>query len=152
MNTGISEVRGIIKLAKDNGNSVEVSKLARETKRGIDILLPAIDACKLLGICAVSGGVVKLTNMGKSLTMLELQAEMKRRLARMEPFKSAIEAVKSEKNVTTKRLSEALKRKGITLYAERSMNDEMLKALMLKWAVRLGLFSYDPKSDSWHVA
>lgn len=152
-NTGISEVRGIVKLAKDNGNSIDISKLAKETKRGIDVLLPAIDACRLFGICAVSGGVVTLTAMGKSLTTAtKLQSEMKRRLAMMEPFRSAIEIISSKKNISTEGLSEALKGRGITLYAEKSMNADMVRALMLKWAVRLKLLSYDLKSDSWSLA
>ena len=152
LDAGISEMRGIIKLTADNGNTVGISKLAKETKRGIDLLLPIIDACRLLGICTVKGGVVTLTNFGKSLTTPDIQKELAKKLARIEPFKSSLCIIRSQGGISTKRLSEVLKRKGITLYTERSMNEEMLKNLLLKWAVRSKLLSYDQKSESWHAA
>ena len=152
LNAGISELRCIIKLAKDNGNAIVISKLAKETKRGIDVLLPHIDAGRLLGICTVEKGVITLTSFGTSLTTSNIHKALKTRLARIEPFKSSLGIIKSQKSITTKKLSAELEKEGIMLYSEKSMNEEVLKALFLKWAVRLKLFSYDPKSDAWQIA
>lgn len=152
LNAGISELRGLIKLIKDNGSAIEISELAKEAETEIDALLPLIDACRLLGLCRVSDGSIKLTDPGVNLTMRNVHDVLKKSLVQIEPFKSSFAILNAEKSVTTERLSELLGNAGITLYTEKVMNAELLKKLLLKWCVRLKLFAYDPKADEWSIA
>lgn len=152
LNTGVSELRGLVKLIKDNGNAIEISQLARETKRQIDALLPIIDACRLLGLCTIKGGAVELTDSGINLTGRNMRDTLSKSLVRIEPFKSSFSILKSQRNATTGRLSERLRGGGIMLYSERVVNAELLKRLLLEWAVRLGVLSYNPKNDAWYIA
>jgi hypothetical protein len=151
LGAGISELRGIIKLTKDNGNAIEISRLATETRKGIDVLLPLIDACRILGLCTVKGGSMKLTASGLRLTAGNMRAILSKRLADIEPFKRSFAVIGSHKRLTTVRLSELLGRDGIILYSEKATNVELLKGLLLKWAVRLNLSSYNPKTDEWSL-
>ena len=152
LDAGISELRGIVKLVKENGNAIGVSKLAKETRKEIDALLPLIDACRMLGICTVRDGSIKLTNSGLSLTARNMREKLSKELVRIEPFKSSLTIVKFKKKITTTRLSEILGRNGIMLYSEKATNSELLKGLLLKWAVRLRLLSYNQETDEWYMA
>lgn len=151
LNTGITELRSLIKLAKDNGNSIELSKVAEETKKGIDILLPLVDACRMLGLCTVSEGSIQLTEYGINLTTGNMRNELSRQLAKIEPFKHVLEIVGLQRHVGTGRLTELLSGAGITLYAEKSVDAELLKALLLKWAIRLRMLSYNIRTDTWSI-
>ncbi len=151
LNTGITELRSLIKLAKDNGNSIVLSKVAEETKKGIDVLLPLVDACRMLGLCSVSEGSIHLTEYGVNLTAGNMRNELSRQLAKTEPFKHVLEIVGLQKRITTGKLADLLSGAGITLYTEKSVDAELLKTLLLKWAVRLRMLSYDTNTDTWSI-
>ncbi len=151
LNTGITELRSLIKLAKDNGNSIELSKVAEETKKGIDVLLPLVDACRMLGLCTVNEGSIQLTEYGINLTAGNMRNELSRQLSKIEPFKHVLEIVGLQKRVSTSKLADLLSGAGITLYTEKSVDAELLKMLLLKWAVRLRMLSYDVSNDTWSI-
>jgi hypothetical protein len=151
LNTGITELRSLIKLAKENGNSIELSKVAEETKKGIDVLLPLVDACRMLGLCTVNEGAIQLTEYGINLTTGNMRNELSRQLGKIEPFKHVLEIVGLQRRISTGRLAELLSGAGITLYTEKAVDAELLKTLLLKWAVRLRMLSYDVRNDAWTI-
>ena len=96
LDTGVSQIRGIVEIIKDYKGSIEMSKLAEETNDEIDDLFPLIDTCVLLKICKVKEGAVKLTDSGKSLATHNTRRMFAKALDKVEPFKSALLYCKEE--------------------------------------------------------
>ena len=149
LNTGVSQIRGIIEIIKDNKASLEVSKLAEETNDEIDALFPLIDTCVLLKLCTVKDGIVTLTKAGTNLATHNTREVFSRALTRVEPFKSAISVLKRKKQLSTQELSKALYKKGIFFNSDEITNIELLKNLLLKCGVENKLLAYNNKSDMW---
>ncbi|MGC8647559.1 MAG: AAA-associated domain-containing protein, partial [Candidatus Micrarchaeia archaeon] len=150
VDVGISEVRGIIEVVKDNGNSLSISKLSEEAEEEIDKLLPLIDACEMLGLCTVENGMVKLTKTGIDLNMKNSSQIISKALSGIEPFRSIKEAL-AGKALTTSALASILKSKNIVLFADDTVNIEMLRNLLIKWGVRTKMLSYDRDEDKWSL-
>jgi hypothetical protein len=148
LNTGVSEIRGIIEIIKDNGSSIEMSRLSEETNDDIDGLFPLIDTCSILGLCTIKKGIVKLTASGSKLASDNSRELFSRALMKVEPFKSALSLLaKSPK--TTQSLCESLRKKGVAFHDDSITNKELIKDLLLKWGVTNRLFHYDSKADLW---
>ncbi|MCL4373333.1 MAG: AAA-associated domain-containing protein [Candidatus Marsarchaeota archaeon] len=150
INVGISEVRGIIEIVKDNGNALSLSKLAEEAEEEVDKLLPLLDAAEMLGLCTVENGTVKLTSTGIGLTQRNAPQVFAKALSGIEPFKSVMDAL-SQGPLTSSELAAALKGKNIILYADDVTNMEMLRNLLLKWGVRSKIVSYSRSDDLWSI-
>ena len=150
MNAGLSQTRAIIRLIKERkGGSIEVSKIAQETRKSIDALFPLIDACRILGLCTIQNGVIKLTDVGESITPKTFASVMARELVRIEPFQSIMAIMHQHERLTSPQLAEQLKRRGITFYNEEETNAELLKNMLLRWGVRNKLLNYDSATDIW---
>lgn len=149
LNTGVSQIRGIIEIIKDNKNTIEVSKLAEETNEEIDDLFPLIDTCVLLKLCTVKDGSVTLTKSGKNLATHNTREVFAKALDKVEPFKSTTAILNKNKELSTQDLSRALYKKGIFFNSDEITNIELLKNLFLKWGVGNKLFSYNNDSDMW---
>ncbi|MDE1871030.1 MAG: AAA-associated domain-containing protein [Candidatus Micrarchaeota archaeon] len=151
LDTSVSQIRGIIEIMKDSNGSIDVSKLAEETNDEIDDLFPLIDTCVLLKLCTVKSGAVKLTKTGMNLATHNTREVFARALHNVEPFKSAISAIKKGKRMTTPEVSKALYKKGILYNSDEITNTELLKNLLLKWGISNKLFSYDYELDVWSM-
>jgi hypothetical protein len=149
LDTGVSQIRGIVEIMKDHSGSIEVSKLAEETNDEIDDLFPLIDTCVLLQLCTVKQGVVTLTKAGKNLATHNTKQVFALALDKVEPFKSASGIIRKEKEISTEDLEKELSRKGIMYNSDRITNTELLKNLLMKWGIRNGLFNYNYDSDMW---
>lgn len=148
LNTGVSEIRGIVDILRDNGGTMDMSKLAAETNEEIDVLFPIVDTCVILGLCTISKGVVKLTKSGSELGSHNTKELFAKALKKVEPFKSALGIINREK-VSTRELAAKLKKKGIYFHQDEIVNMELLKNLLVKWGVTNVLFSYDGSIDLW---
>jgi hypothetical protein len=148
LNTGVSEIRGIVEIIKDNGRMIEMSKLAEETNDDIDDLFPLIDTCVMLRLCTISKGVVKLTKSGSELASHNTKELFSKALRKVEPFKSAMAMVGRE-GLTTKELASKLGKKGVSFHPDDITNRELLKNLLVKWGVTNNLFHYDGSIDLW---
>lgn len=149
LSTGVSQIRGIVEIIKDNKNTIEVSKLAEQTNEEIDDLFPLIDTCVLLKLCTVKDGKVTLTKVGANLATHNTLDVFSRALGRVEPFKSTIMILKRKGAMSTQDLSRALSKKGIMFNTDEITNIELLKNLLLKWGVRNKLLSYNYDTDMW---
>ncbi|MGC8651670.1 MAG: AAA-associated domain-containing protein [Candidatus Micrarchaeia archaeon] len=150
VNVGISEVRGIVELVKENGNSLSLSKLAKEAKEEVDKLLPLLDAAEMLQLCTVENGIVELTALGASLNPRNVTQVLGKALSGLDPFKTVF-AVLSQGPRNSSELAAALKSRNITLYADDITNIELLRGLLLKWGLRLKLVSYSRSNDVWSL-
>ena len=145
---GISRVRGIVSIIKQNKGHIEISKLAEEAEEDIDDLLPLIEACKLLGFAVVDESEVRLTEKGSRLTFSNFSKLISESLTEVEPFKSTIRIIDSRK-VNTLELFGTLRSRGIILHGEDVTNDILLKKLLIRWGVRSKLINYSQESDLW---
>jgi hypothetical protein len=149
LDTGVSQIRGIIEIIKDHKGSIEMSKLAGEINEEIDSLFPLIDTCILLKLCTVKNGVVNLTKSGSNLATHNTKTVFAKALSKVEPFNSSLFIIKKNKEISTEDLAKALHKKGISFNTDEITNTELLKNLLLKWGVGNGLFSYSFDSDVW---
>ena len=145
---GISRVRGIVSIVKQNNGHIGISKLAEEAEEDIDDLLPLIEACKLLGFAEVDETEVKLTDKGSKLTFSNFSKLISEGLIDIEPFKSSVKIMDGRK-VSTRELFGTLRSRGIMLHSDEPMNDILLKKLLIRWGVRSKLLNYDQEKDLW---
>ncbi len=148
LGTGISRVRGIVNIVKQNNGHIEISKLAEEAEEDIDDLLPLIEAVKLLGFATVHESEIRITEKGSKLTISNFSKFINESLVSVEPFKSTIRII-DDREVGTQELFGTLRSKGIILHGEDATNDMLLKKLLMRWGVRAKLISYDPHTDLW---
>ncbi|MGC8776743.1 MAG: AAA-associated domain-containing protein [Candidatus Micrarchaeia archaeon] len=145
---GITELRGVLEILKENRGALSLAKLAEESEKEIDVLLPLLDAGELLGLLEIKEGVVKLTEEGKKLKLGNIAATLSRKLKEIEPFSTIIEFLK-EKDLTTSEIAEGLKSRDIILNPDDATNIELLRNMLIKWGIRTKLFSYNRDSDLW---
>jgi hypothetical protein len=149
LDTGVSQIRGIVEIMKDHSGKIEMSKLAEETNDEIDDLFPLIDTCVLLKLCTVKDGVVKLTKSGMNLATNNTRQVFANALDKVEPFKSALVEVGKKKKISTQDLAKALYKKGILYNSDQITNTELLKNLLLKWGVSNKIITYNNDSEMW---
>ena len=152
VDAGITQMRGALKIVKDNGGSMGLAELADEAEEKIDDLFPVLDACKLLKFAEVKDGKVQLTKEGIGLNLSNMQKVIKEKLAEIEPFKTVVVALRVENNVSTKKLLEVLGGSGILFFSDQRKSEEALRKILLKWGVRVKLLYYDQETDSWKLA
>ncbi len=152
VDAGITQMRGALKIVKDNGGSMGLAELADEAEEKIDDLFPVLDACKLLKFAEVKDGKVQLTKEGMGLNLSNMQKVIKEKLAEIEPFKTVVVALRVENNVSTKKLLEVLGGSGILFFSDQRKSEEALRKILLKWGVRVKLLYYDQETDSWKLA
>ncbi len=148
--TGISRVRAIINILKQNKGHIGMTELAEESEEDVDDLLPQIEACKLLGLLVVDDSELRLTDRGEKLTFSNFSKFIRESLASIEPFKSAIKII-SENEVQSADLFSGLRSRGIIIHGNDATNDMLLKRLFLRWGVRSKLFAYNSDTDAWSV-
>ena len=152
VDAGITQMRGALKIVKDNGGSMGLAELADEAEEKIDDLFPVLDACKLLKFAEVKDGKVQLTKEGIGLNLSNMQKVIREKLAEIEPFKTVVVALRVENNVSTKKLLEVLGGSGILFFSDQRKSEEALRKILLKWGVRVKLLYYDQETDSWKLA
>ncbi len=150
LGTGIGRVRAIIGILRQHKGRMSMSELATESEEDIDDLLPLIDACKLLGLTTIKKSALQLTDKGEKLTFSNFSKTMKDSLVSVEPFKSTI-MILGDGEVQTKDLFTMLRAKGIVLHEDETVNDQMLKKLLIRWGVRSKLIVYNVENDTWRT-
>ncbi|MGC8648644.1 MAG: AAA-associated domain-containing protein [Candidatus Micrarchaeia archaeon] len=148
LDIGLTELRGIIKIIKDNNNTISLSKLAAEAGGEIDTLLPLLNAGRLLNLLTINNGLVTVTESGKALNIKNIANIIGTQLALLEPFKTILEALK-EGNKTTDELVAKLDSSNISLNVADPISG--LRTLLIKWGVRAKLVSYNRKEDKWSI-
>ncbi len=143
-----SQLLGMVELIKENGGSEYISILAEDANEQIDDLLPLVDAVTLFKFAEVKNGIISLTDRGLKITSKNFHSTLRAVLESTEPFKTASQIV-SKGEVTTRGLTESLKKSKITFHNDPQTNEELLRDLMLRWASRVKLFDYDSETDTW---
>lgn len=150
LGTGISRMRGILKIIKENDDKMDLAKLAEESEIDIDSLLPLIEVCEMLGFTHTKDSKIKLTKEGEELNLRNMSKILRNKLEAIDPFKSAVELL-SKGELTSDELFESMESKGILFHGEKAINNAMLKGLFVDWALRTKLMRYDPEKDVWSL-
>lgn len=147
---GMSQVRGIIRLIKENNGEIPISKLAEEAEEDVDDLLPLIEASKLLGFIKMSDSSIKITELGEKLTTSNPYRTIKNSLAEVEPFKMIIKLL-SKKEMTTGEIAASLASKGIVINENPELNEELIGKMLRGWGMRVKLFEYAEDGRVWKL-
>ncbi len=149
--TETSKIRAVLSILKQNDGAIELSRLADETEEHIDDLLPLVEACKVLGFATVEGSEIRITAQGRKVTFNNSLKLIKQKLVGIEPFASALEMLKNEKELSSEALFSGLKSSGIYLHGEKELNDALMKRMFLRLGVRSKLLYYDSERDIWSL-
>jgi NitT/TauT family transport system ATP-binding protein len=153
-NVRAGQVVGLVEITGGLGTVIDVSRLADEFGADIATLLPILDAAEMLGLVKAEKGDVTLTELG-----LKFQKTSKHKIrmlrdviAKIEPFKTAIElATKNKKGVSVQEITEALSEKGLRWHHNPELNEALIQALLIHWAIYAELLSYNGKSGKFQL-
>jgi len=74
---------------------------------------------------------------------------LKDRLAKIEPFRTALEFVTKRGDATAREVADELAIEGIKLHHEPDINESLVNALLVHWGIRSGLLSYDGRDGKF---
>jgi len=144
-------VISLVEVTGGIGGKVDAPKLADELGADISVLLPILDAAEMLGLVRTEKGDVHLTELGLKFqkTAKNKLRILKERIAAIEPFRTALELGAHGKPVTASQVADTLAEMGLKWHYQPEINESLIRALLIHWAIYAGLFSYDGRSGKF---
>ena len=145
------QVISLVEITGGIGGKVDAPKLADELGADLAVLLPILDAAEMLGLVRSEKGDVHLTELGlkfQKMTKNKLRL-LRDRVAMIEPFKTAHELASRGKGVTASQVADSLAEMGLRWHYKPELNEALIKALLIHWAIYAGLLSYDGKTNKF---
>jgi len=148
------QVISLVEVTGSIGGRVDIPKLADELGADVAVLLPILDAAEMLGLVRVEKGDVHLTELGLKFqrTSKEKLKILKDRIAAIEPFRTALELASRGKPITAAQVAESLYEIGLKWHYQPDINESLIQALLIHWAIYAGLLKYDGKSGKFTKA
>jgi len=148
------QVISLVEVTGSIGGRVDIPKLADELGADVAVLLPILDAAEMLGLVRVEKGDVHLTELGLKFqkTSKEKLKILKDRIAAIEPFRTALELASKGKPITAAQVAESLYEIGLKWHYQPDINESLIQALLIHWAIYAGLLKYDGKSGKFTKA
>lgn len=148
------QVISLVEITGSIGGKVDAPKLADELGADIAVLLPILDAAEMLGLVRTEKGDVHLTELGLKFqkTSKNKLRILKERIAAVEPFRTALELASRGKPVTARQVAESLDEIGLKWHYQPELNEALIRALLVHWAIYAGLLKYDGKSGKFQKA
>jgi NitT/TauT family transport system ATP-binding protein len=145
------QVISLVEVTGGIGGRMDVPKLADELGADIAVLLPILDGAEMLGLVRIEKGDVHLTELGLKFQKMSKNKVMmlKDRLASIEPFRTAVELAVHGKQIKAAQVAENLAEMGLKWHFQPEMNESLIKALLIHWAITGGLLKYDGKSGKF---
>jgi NitT/TauT family transport system ATP-binding protein len=145
------QIIGLVEMTGGLGSPIEAAKLADEFGSNIAVFLPILDTGEILGLVKVEKGDVSLTELGVKFQKLSKNKVrmLKDQLAEIEPFKTALELVAREREVSSADVAEALRARDIRWHHNQEMNEKLVQDILIHWAIFAGLLTYDGKSGKF---
>jgi NitT/TauT family transport system ATP-binding protein len=142
------QVISLVEIVGGIGGKVDAPKLADELGADIAVLLPILDAAEMLGLVRSEKGDVHLTELGLKFqkTSKNKLRILKDRIATIEPFRTAMEIASRGKPFTAAHVADSLAEMGLKWHYQPEMNEALIRALLIHWAIYAGLLKYDGKS------
>lgn len=144
----------LVEVTGSIGGKVDVPKLADELGADIAVLLPILDAAEMLGLVRTEKGDVHLTELGLKFqkTSKSKLKILKDRVEMIEPFRTAVELSVHGKQITAAQVAESLAEMGLKWHYQPEINEGIIQALLIHWAIYAGLLRYDGKSGKFQRA
>lgn len=149
-NSRISDLIGLLYVLDNvyKGKSVDLYELEKEMEVDLDDLMPIVYTASALGLVSAESGNIMITPDGTDFIKSNMRRRkeiIKRKLASLEPFKTAVELSDFELQA----LSEALEKKGVQTYISPSgLHD--LEVILIEWGIYSGLLR--KKGDRFRAA
>jgi len=148
--TGISKVMGLLEILHDRGDSEETVRLVSALKLSIEDLLPVTEAAEMLGFVSISGGRIKLSEIGLKIVNGDIQSRksiLKDRLVELESFKKATSLLADKKN---RRMP---KRAFLKLFKAELSPEDANKTVkkIIEWGRHAGIIGYESDSDQIYL-
>jgi NitT/TauT family transport system ATP-binding protein len=145
------QVISLVEIVGGIGGKVDAPKLADELGADIAVLLPILDAAEMLGLVRTEKGDVHLTELGLKFqkTSKNKLRVLKDRIATIEPFRTAMELAARGKPITAAQVGDSLAEMGLKWHYQPEMNESLIRALLIHWAIYAGLLKYDGKSGKF---
>jgi len=144
-NVRAGQVISLVEVTGGLGSSIDASRLADELGADLAVLLPILDTAELLGLVKSEKGDISLTEFGHKFqkTTKEKVRLLTDMLAKIEPFKTAIEMAAKRGSVSAEEVANALSERGIAWHHEHDMNQSLLKTILIHWAIYGRLLNYN---------
>ncbi len=153
-NVRAGQVISLVEVTGGIGAKVDVAHLADELGADLGVLLPILDTAEMLGLVRTEKGDVYLTELGHKFQKLSTNKVrmLKEKLAAIEPFRTALELVSREKAITARVVADSLMEIGIKWHYQPELNESLIQALLIHWAIYGGLLRYDGKTGKFQKA
>ena len=153
-NVRAGQVIGLVEITGGLGSPIDASKLADEFGSDLAVLLPILDTGEMLGLIKVEKGDVSLTELGQKFQRLSKNKVrmLKDQLAKVEPFKTALELAVRDEEFSANDVANALQEKDIRWHHKQEMNEMQIQALLIHWAIYAGLLNYNGKDGKFRKA
>lgn len=144
-NVRAGQIISLVEVTGGLGSSIDASRLADELGADVAVLLPILDTAELLGLVMVEKGDVTLTDFGHKFqkTSKEKVRLLTDHLAKIEPFKTAIELATKHGSTSVEEVAGALSERGITWHHEPEINQDLLRTILIHWAIYARLLKYN---------
>jgi len=144
-NVRAGQVISLVEVTGGLGSKITAARLADELGADIAVLIPILDTAELLGLVKAEKGEVALTEFGHKFqkTSKEKVKLLTEQLSKIEPFKTAIEMATKHGSVSTEEVAEALTERGIEWYHEPELNVDLLRTILIHWAIYAKLLTYN---------
>ncbi len=144
-NVRAGQVISLVEVTGGLGSKITAARLADELGADIAVLIPILDTAELLGLVKAEKGEITLTDFGQKFqkTTREKVRLLTDQLAKIEPFKTAIDLATRKGSVSTEEVATRLSEKGIEWYHEPDLNIELLRTILIHWAIYGGLLTYN---------
>lgn len=153
-NVRAGQVISLVEVTGGLGAKVDVPRLADELGADVGVLLPILDTAEMLDLVRTEKGVVYLTELGHRFQKMSKNKVrmLGDRVASIEPFRTALELASRGKGVTAGMVADSLMEIGIKWHYQPDINESLIKALLIHWAIYAGLLDYDGKTGKFQKA
>ena len=150
-NVRAGQVISLVEVTGGIGVKVDIPKLADELGADIAVLLPILDGAEMLGLVRTEKGDVHLTELGLKFQKAAKNKVrvIKERLVGIEPFRTAVELAARQKSIRAAQVADSLGEIGLKWHYQPEINEALIKALLIHWAITGGLLKYDGKSGKF---
>jgi hypothetical protein len=136
------------------GTENRLTKLAENTGSDGEVLISVLSAAEMLGLIRNENGKLFLTEEGlklKEVEMARVSVLLKEKVAPIEPFRTAIELASEGGSTTAREVAKTLSARGIEWHYKPELNELLVRNLLIHWAIRAGLLSYDGKDKKFSL-
>lgn len=144
-NVRAGQVVSLVEVTGGLGPTINAARLADELGADIAVLIPILDTAEMLGLVKAEKGEVTLTEFGQKFQKTTRQKVrlLTDQLSKIEPFKTAMDLASRKGSVSTEEVAAKLSEKGIEWYHEPDLNIELLRTILIHWAIYGGLLTYN---------